>query len=887
MEKKLYPVDCITLDGRMDEAVWNEVPTYTDFRHLKDIGGHLQEQKTYFKIIHCEDRIYIGVKAMEPDPQDEFERWNKKRGGPWSSPGLQLFISPTGKSFDYYQFLVTWFNGSGAIYYSESGNIKPDPYAPEWRYAVYQGEDYWGAEIEFPLTAFYMTPHDQWSEEWLFNICRIRCGYILSSWSPLELTFMEPDNFNSLSGFPIRPIENDVYASAAIANLTDETADGYKGMLTVQTNNAVAGEFEFSSDHAESLRVSLQAGKNEFAVPCFFEKTGRTKISLSLKRLSDGVEFKRYYPVLALYEPIKIQFTKPGYRKDFYPGQDYSKVAGKVITGKPVTLKLEGPGIQTQTLNLDGTGEFTFDTPDFEIGTACLTATIDGFELKKNIRRLAPSGHTMTWIENGNIYCDGKPVLPRVMYGPGYLGGEAFNAKYKSEEQYITEKFVRCDIQPKYLIRGSETSGGECLRDAMPSEEMLRKMDAVLEANKDKEFGFYYLTDEPECRTVSPVYLKHLYEHIIEKDPYHVIMIAIRGAARYVECADWFQTHPYPIPYVYEDGTRVFKRPISSTGTYIDDIVNLNRPDKCIGYLPCTYSYESSHKNYDYLTFDELLSSSWAAMIHGGKSLWPYAYHGMSSRPAMYEGTRYLFASFMALEEIVLFGKRTQLYRTDLGEAVLYEHKDEKMLVVVNFTQQEQTYTVDGAEGAWHDFRSDRVVEGNTFTVKCSGVFVGTNVVKGADLPTYDETLALIDKEEYERTHRGSLLFGAWTDEIKITCSNNRNSWVWRLFDGVHDNYAVLLHPVEEMFIELGLTQRKPTFTKVVVHGYKVANMELKVRKGDELIVPEIAEFTAEDNIVTVILKEAVTPDALRLEFNNGVAEDKKEKVELYELEMF
>ena len=883
MEKKIYPANCITLDGRMDEAVWNEVPTYTDFTFLKDLDNRLQEEKTYFKILPCEDRVYIGVKCMEPDVQAEIAKWNKARYGQWSCPGVQLFVSPTGKPFEYYQFIVGWFGARVSLYYSEGGNIQPDPYDPVWRAEVYTGEDYWSCEIEFPLTAFYMTTHEQWSEEWLFNMCRVRYGSIYSSWCPLELEFLDPEKFRCLGGFPMRPVENDVCMTAAIADLTDETENGYTGTLSVKVTVAVAGEFEFTSDYAESKRVSLNAGENEFTTPCFFEKAARTRTDLSLKRISDGVEFKRHYPVLTIFEPIKLIFTKPGYRSNFYPGQDYSQVVGKVIATKPITLKLEGPGIQTQVLIMNGSGDFVFDTADFEVGTACLTATIDGHEVKKSIRRLAPTGHTMTWIEEGNICCDGETVLPRIMCGPGYLGGEAFNARYKFEEQYTTEKFIRGEIQMKYFIRGSETTGGECLNDTMPSDEMLRKMEAAIESYKDKDFGYYYLCDEPECRAVSPIYLKYAYEFISERDPYHVIMIATRAAATYVECADWFQVHPYPSPYVQDDGTRIYARPTSSAGRYIDDIVDLNRPDKCVGYLPCCYAYDVIHKNYDYPTFDEYISNTWAGMMHGGKSLWPYSYHGMSSRPAMYHGSRYMFSSFEVLEKIVLFGKRTKLYRSELGDAVLYEHDGVKMLVVVNFTQKEQTFTLDLEDVPKYEFRSDRIVSSNTFKVKPCGVFICTSTVIGADLPTYDETLALINNEEYERTHRGSLLAGRWTDEVLLSYSKSQIYCPWRLFDGVYDNYCVLLEPDETMFIALDLSIVKPTFTKVVVHGYNVSRMELKL--DGQPVTFNAAEITAEDNIVTILLKESVTPDALRLEFNNGIAE--KEKVELYEIELF
>ena len=208
------------------------------------------------------------------------------------------------------------------------------------------------------------------------------------------------------------------------------------------------------------------------------------------------------------------------------------------------------------------------------------------------------------------------------------------------------------------------------------------------------------------------------------------------------------------------------------------------------------------------------------------------------------------------------------------------------MLVVVNFTQQVQTYTIDGADGAWHDFRSDRVVNGNPFAVKGCGVFVGTSAVKGADLPTYDETLALIDKLEYERTHRGSLLFDRW-DQIKFTHSQSDFDVAWKLFDGVTDNYAVRLFPRDEMFFEADLTKVKTTFAKLVIHGYNIANMVMKIKVSDKLITPEIVEFITEENVTTLILKEAVTPDALRLEFCNDIPTESKDKVEMYELEFF
>lgn len=94
--------------------------------------------------------------------------------------------------------------------------------------------------------------------------------------------------------------------------------------------NTYSGEFEFSSDHAESVKVTLKAGVNEFTAPCFFDELTRFPVSVCLKRASDGIEFKRRYPVIVTYEPIVIKFSLLEFRTNFYPGQDHSKI---VVSG--------------------------------------------------------------------------------------------------------------------------------------------------------------------------------------------------------------------------------------------------------------------------------------------------------------------------------------------------------------------------------------------------------------------------------------------------------------------------------------------------------------------------------------------------------------------------
>jgi len=304
-----------------------------------------------------------------------------------------------------------------------------------------------------------------------------------------------------------------------------------------------------------------------------------------------------------------------------------------------------------------------------------------------------------------------------------------------------------------------ELGNGEALNDIRPCDKLFDKISQIIEENRNKEFFYYYISDEPECRGVSPVYLKHIYDFVAEKDPYHVILMASRDCRTYLDCADWFETHPYICPSVNAAGKREYYREINTIGSYVDAISELDRPDKCIGFLPTIFSSKYSNPESQYPDFSEIVCHTWAGMIHGAKSIWPYAYHDLGDRPALYEGTRFIFSSFEALEEIVLHGKRTFLLKNRDCEAVLYQYKNERMFAIVNFTQKPITANLVGLSGEFVEFRGSRTFTKFEFTLKPQEVIVGTSRKMDAGLPSFASVSEEIDRLEYARSHRGNLLF--------------------------------------------------------------------------------------------------------------------------------
>lgn len=884
--EKMYE---ITLDGKLDEAAWESAKTYTNYRMIKTEGGEVVDVQTICKILPCKDRVYFGFKCLEPE-MDRVKDVNT-RTSIWGSDRVELFISPSGGTYDYYQFITFFGRPQRANYYAEGGQIQPDPFAPDWKSVVYKGEDFWSIEMEIPLTAFYMTGNDNMSDTWLINPARCRTDpriarhYSLSSACVLDRSFRDLDKYLVVDGFPMRPAEDDLRIASATIEMKDQNEKGYQGEMAVTVECPVKATFRFVCDHTEEMAVSLEAGKNEFTLPCFFEKLGRDKVSLELVRESDGKRFKRHYPVTVQYEPIKLQFTLPEYRCNFYPGQDYSEITGKVIANKPATLKLEGPGIETTVITPDADGSFRFATPNFEIGEAWLTVTTEGEEKKQKIRRLAPTGHTMSWVSGGNLIIDGKPTLVRKMFSPNYRGGQYCINRYANENFHETERFgsqsgfVAPDPVLARILKMPKT---EIFEDVMPCKEMLAYYDKLIEDNKDRDFVYYYLADEPECRGLSPIYLKNIYDYITERDPYHVIDIASRGARTYIECADLLEAHPYLLPETLEDGRHVHGRPIKTLGGYLDGITKLNRPDKVMGYLPQAYCYGGITQAADYLTVDEIICSSWAGMIHGSKTIRPYAFGDLYDRPQNTEGYRYVFSSMEALEDFLLFGSREVLLRTNDAEAVLYEYNGEKAFVLVNFNLEPQSVTVDGISGSWYNFRHGGMITGNTFEMKPLEVIIGTSTVKDADLPTYQEVTALVEKLEAERVAGCSKLVPLWR-KLEYTSAGLGKFSRMKMFDGVRENLSLNTYSAGERFLELGFAKVDISFNKVVVSGWEVSdkNIALQFRNNGQLEEPAIDRVELGDHSVTYYLKDTVSPGAMRVEF---LAEG---QMEIYEIEVF
>ncbi|MBQ2631338.1 MAG: hypothetical protein IJG13_16800 [Kiritimatiellae bacterium] len=885
----------VKIDGQLDEAAWRSARWEGGFLvpNARKVNGVRTPQcRTEFAILADADNVYVGIRAYH-DGMDYMK--GMPRNSKWGAEGVEVYLSPDGTAFNFYQFLVTYQGDTYAMYYSEYGAIRPDPYGPRWESRIADADYGYSVEMRFPLSAFYMTRNDRWSDTWKVNVGRSlrRCANVgaksggeYSCWCDVDYAFADSFCFRSISGFPMRKASGDLYISAAVAEPRGVKDGKPIGDIVMSIFASEGGAFTVFTPYSRPELIELKVGGNSVAIPASFPPNARYQTWFSVRRESDGSICEREYPLKVDYQPIRLKLTKPGFRDNFYPGQDSSAVEGRVeaLSGAPVRLTLKGPGLKETTVKPSADGSFHFDTAGFADGDATLTAASGDETLTKRIRKLPPlpAGRHATWIENGNLMFDGKPVARRNIYAEGFMGGKAFDEKYKSDDLHLTKE-ITCIANLDIRDLDKNIVFTEAQQDCMPSRRVLDWLDKQIARSwtDRKDRCYYYIVDEPECHGISDVYMRHIYEYVAEKDPYHVISCCSRAGETYIDIADWFETHPYINPHMDANGKRIYTRDFNTIGSSVDAFKPQDHPDKCIGGTPTCFAYAGC----DYPTFEEYLLNCWCEFVRGAKTMYPYAYHDLGDRPTLYEGTRYLFESMQALEDVLLFGRRETLARTDDYECALWTMPaGDRVFALLNFTQKSLTVNLPKLCGNYREFRGSRTFE-NPKSIALAPLesLVACEKARDAGLKPLVQVAKEIADAEYARTHRGNQLAGRHGDFDVTTSTKRRGAWVddaVKAFDGTTNVLAWYdAADYREKFYQLGFSKFTPKFREIRVFGRPVAGLKVKMLVDGEWQSPPPAGVEVAGDCATVRFAKTFAPEKLRLEFPKG-------RVELYEIEL-
>ncbi len=643
----------IVFDGKLDDAAWAKAPEHTGFAMPLGLANRKEipsEAQTFFRALYDDDRLYFGIRCNEPKMADMVvEAARQHDAAMWSDDDVEVFLDPVGDRTEYYQLCVNSEGTQVDLYFIESGNTGKGGWSSEWETAVHKGKDFWSVEIAIPFGLFHNRPSSMWTDDWVFSISRTRrpAPAYHSQFSPAN-RYNDVANFGTLGPIKIPKDRYNLYAespqvrleptdlgfnilaSVMLENRSDQPFDGELAM-NILAPKAKGGSVPILLPPKSGKRVEIAGG--------FVAQQGKLPVIFRAQTKHPCTPLRIRFDQWFTYTPLTLRLTQPNYRNNIYASQVVDVIRGVAGIGMPLervkgnTLRVtltsrrwydaprrwyDAPSllapISTDT-PVEGTEVF-FDIPaanlpigDYRVRAELLRqsarAAKDGpsFELVADkeipLRKLPSAPAVEVRVDDqGNLLIAGLPVFIRGWYGSlSYCVGPS---SFPSAQLPRSTNFIMGASDHEQTDLGLYTLAGVTRVIDEAKAKLDQPIDDALKTKLRAEIAKvrlrrnvigYYISDEPECRGLSPVFLKSLYEFMAEEDPYRFCKIVSRSPVEYIGACDVICPHPYMNPQLYEDGARKFGTTLRHIHNVITAAAGANDGSKAVWSMPQTFTY--------------------------------------------------------------------------------------------------------------------------------------------------------------------------------------------------------------------------------------------------------------------------------------------------------
>ncbi|KPK83807.1 MAG: hypothetical protein AMJ81_07220 [Phycisphaerae bacterium SM23_33] len=163
-----------TLDGKLDEGIWEKAATLQLARTLD--GGAGAAQPTAVKLLRDDKMLYVGVQAFEP-LMSKLQATRRGHDGPvWDDDSIEMFLGTGG---------VYWHFGVNAVGSTYDGRGKDASWNCGFQAAAGRGKSEYVLEVAIPL--IQMAGRAELPTDWIANFNRNRrvTGSLQeAAWSP-------------------------------------------------------------------------------------------------------------------------------------------------------------------------------------------------------------------------------------------------------------------------------------------------------------------------------------------------------------------------------------------------------------------------------------------------------------------------------------------------------------------------------------------------------------------------------------------------------------------------------------------------------------------------------------------------------------------------------
>lgn len=678
----------LVIDGVLDDAAWQGAPQHTGFEAPLGQANRPPippETQTFFRVLQDEDTLYFGIRCNEPQMDKLFvEAARQHDAAMWSDDDVEIFLDPLDGRREYYQIAVNTEATQVDLYYIEGGNTNKASWSSVWQAAVHRGPDFWSVEIALPFAMFHLSPSSAWKDNWAFSMSRTRTPdpRYYSQYSPGN-RYHDAVNYGTLGPIQVDRARYNLNADFPSFRL-EPVADGYTVTTRLTVDNRGAQAFtgtlnmQVLADGARdaSVPLNLAAGQSaQVEIPgAFVTQPGKYPVIFRITNAEGKLSLLTRFDEWLNYTPLAITLSRPNYRNSIYATETLHTIRGTLTVGLPLesvrgmiarttlTSSLLPPRSVDSTIE-SGQVEFEISADGLPVGEHTLRAEIlkplggTGAAAKFEriaettapLRKLPPGPVVEARVDiQGRLLINGEPILIRGWYGSfDYIVSKAsfVRAQLPHSTNFIMgcSDFQQTDMGMYTLIGVTrEVDEAKAKLDQPIDEELKTKLRAAIaSARGTRNVIGYYISDEPECRGLSPVFLESLYRFMAKEDPYRFCMVVSRDPARYMKTCDVMCPHPYMDPHTEEDGAKTLSAPLRTIHNVITEAVSANDGARAIWCMPQTFSYGGKKgRNPD---FRESRWFTFTSIACGAEGIVPFIFNGYWNHLPSRIGMGYVF----------------------------------------------------------------------------------------------------------------------------------------------------------------------------------------------------------------------------------------------------
>ncbi|HEX6749323.1 MAG TPA: sugar-binding protein, partial [Longimicrobium sp.] len=138
----------ISIDGRLDEAVWSTAPVATDFRQQEPVEGQPATQRTEVRFAYDDQALYVGARMFDSlgaaGVRTRLARRDDQPEGDYVELIFDTYHDHTGRT-------IFWVNPSGVKFDAGQAAPSADPsWDPVYNVAAHVDSAGWTAEFRIP-----------------------------------------------------------------------------------------------------------------------------------------------------------------------------------------------------------------------------------------------------------------------------------------------------------------------------------------------------------------------------------------------------------------------------------------------------------------------------------------------------------------------------------------------------------------------------------------------------------------------------------------------------------------------------------------------------------------------------------------------------------------